>query len=148
MFSIHLLVCNLSQLLKHMKDRTCCHCVKSALSSVIHHWGAAQRPISVPLFSLHWEPVKASWHRGQLSTTHLQPQSTSQHPTPSLSLPLSSHSVIQLPGIPNTPGQLASLSEPACSEQSGQVLSGICKDWPHSSAHRRHNQAIDHRTST
>lgn len=90
----------------YVTDRACCHCLKSALSSVIHHRGAAQGPVSVPLFSLHWEPLKASWRGGELNAAHLKPRSTTQPPAHSHSTHL---------------GSWPPLPEPACSEQSEQV---------------------------
>lgn len=103
------------------------------LGSQQHHPSLRGRP-GTPLCPLVLAPLRASegeltWRIAEhyspaTALTPTAPESPSQ-PLPFHSLPRPPRrSLIQLAGIPNTPGQ----PEPARSERLGQVLSRICKD--------------------
>lgn len=109
-----------------MKARTCSHspciCSQQCNPSSRGRPGTCLRPLVLA-------PLRASegelmWRMAEQRRS--QPSEIYAHPTAPFSLAHSS--VIQLPGIPNTPGQSAPPTEPAHSERSRQVLSRICRD--------------------
>lgn len=118
-----------------------CHCVRSVCSQ---HCNPSLRGLAgTHLCPLVLAPLRAS--EGELSQWVARHYSTApkQSQTPAFSRShtqcLCNQSVIELPEIPNTPGQMAELlSSPARSSRD-KCCQGFKKKCPHSLVRRRHS---------